>query len=129
MAIQFTEKNGGKILEVRVSGKLAHEDYEHFVPEFERLIKQNGKIRVLFEMADFHGWEGSALRDDINFDLEHFSDIERLAMVGDKKWEKGMSIFCKPFTTAKIRYFDSAAIAEARKWLEVGDDIEKAGKQ
>ena len=37
---------------------------------------------------------------------------------GDKKWEKGMSVFCKPFTTAKIRYFDRAAIAEARAWLE-----------
>ena len=50
-----------KLLEVQVSGKLVHEDYKHFVPEFERLVKQNGKIRVLFEMADFHGWEGAAL--------------------------------------------------------------------
>ena len=118
MAIQLTEKNGGKILEVRVSGKLAHGDYEHFAPEFGRLTKQNGKIRVLFEMADFHGWEGSALWDDIKFDLKHFSDIERLAMVGDKKWEKGMSIFCQPFTTAKIRYFDSTALSDAQAWLE-----------
>jgi len=118
MPIQITEPKGGKLLEVRVSGKLAHEDYQHFVPEFARLVKQTGKIRVLFEMAGFHGWEGSALWDDIKFDLKHFSDIERLAMVGDKKWEKGMSVFCQPFTTAKIRYFDSAAIAEARKWLD-----------
>ena len=28
-----------------------------------------------------------------------------------------MSLFCKPFTTAKIRYFDHGAIAEARAWL------------
>jgi hypothetical protein len=118
MAIQLTEKNGGKLLEVRVSGKLAHEDYQHFVPEFERLVKQNSKIRVLFEMVDFNGWEASALWDDIKFDLKHFSDIERLAMVGDKKWEKGMSAFCKPFTTAKIHYFENAAIADAQAWLE-----------
>jgi hypothetical protein len=44
--------------------------------------------------------------------------VERLAMVGDKKWEKGMSVFCKPFTTAKICYFDRADIADARAWLE-----------
>ena len=120
MAIQLTEKNDGKVLEVQVSGKLAHEDYHHFVPEFERLVKQNGKLRVLFEMADFHGWEGGALWDDIKFDLKHFSDIERLAMVGDKQWEKGMSVFCKPFTTAKIRYFDKAQSAEAHAWLAEG---------
>src|SRR5579863_8238691 len=101
MAIQLNEKNTTKVLAVRVSGKLTKEDYERFVPEFERLVKEHGKIRVLFEMTDFHGWEAGALWQDIKFDVKHFTDIERLAMVGDKKWEKGMSVFCKPFTTAK----------------------------
>ena len=118
MAIKLNETNGGKVLEVQVTGKLTHEDYQHFVPEFERLLKEHGKIRVLFEMVEFHGWEGAAMWDDIKFDVKHFSDIDRLALVGDKKWEKGMSVFCRPFTTAKIRYFDHAAIAEARAWVE-----------
>ena len=129
MPIQLTEKNGGKTVEVLLSGKLAHEDYQNFVPEFDRLVTQNGKVRVLCEMAGFHGWEAGALWDDIKFDLKHFSDIERLAMVGAKKWEKGMSVFCKPFTTAKIRYFDPAAIAEARRWLDEADGIGKAENQ
>jgi hypothetical protein len=118
MAIKLNETDGGKALEVQVTGTLAHEDYQHFVPEFERLVKQHGKIRVLFEMVDFHGWDGAALWDDIKFDAKHFSDIDRLAMVGNRKWEKGMSLFCRPFTTAKIRYFDRAAIAEAKAWVE-----------
>jgi hypothetical protein len=118
MAIQVNERNATKVMAVRVSGKLAKEDYESFVPEFERLVKQHGKIRVLFEMVDFHGWKAGALWQDLKFEFKHFSDIERLAMVGDKKWEKGMSVFCKPFTTAKIRYFDLARINEARAWLE-----------
>jgi hypothetical protein len=118
MAIRVNEKSGGKVLEVEISGKLTHDDYQHFVPKFEQMVKQHGKIRVLFEMIDFHGWECAALWDDVKFDLKHFSDIERLAMAGDRKWEKGMSVFCRPFTTAQIRYFDRAAIDEARQWLE-----------
>jgi hypothetical protein len=31
MATQLTEKDGGKVLEVAVSGKLAHADYEEAV--------------------------------------------------------------------------------------------------
>ena len=81
------------------------------------LVKQHGKTRVLFEMVDFHGWEAAALWDDIKFDLKHFSHIERLAMVGDTKWEKGMSVFCRPFTTAEIRYFERTALDQARAWL------------
>ncbi|MDR3401701.1 MAG: STAS/SEC14 domain-containing protein [Chthoniobacter sp.] len=118
MAIKLTEKNNGKIVEVTVSGKLAHGDYLHFAPEFDRLVKLHGKVRVLFEMTDFHGWEGAALWDDIKFDVKHFADIERIAMVGDKTWEKGMSVFCEVFTTARIEYFDRAEIAAARTWLE-----------
>ena len=105
------------MLEVQVSGKLAHEDYLHFAPEFERLINKHGKLRVLFNMVDFHGWEAAALWDDIKFDLKHFSDIERLAMVGGKTWEKWMAGFCKPFTTAEVRFFDAAQSEDARTWL------------
>src|SRR5579862_5671872 len=36
MAIQITEKDNGKILEVLGTGKLTHEDYQKFTPEFER---------------------------------------------------------------------------------------------
>jgi hypothetical protein len=116
MSIQFNEENGGKLLVVNVSGKLAKADYERFVPEFERLVQQHGKLCVLLDMTGFHGWDAGALWEDIKFDIKHFADIERLALVGDKKWQHGMAMFCKPFTKATIRYFDHAEAAEARKW-------------
>lgn len=117
MALSVQSENGGAILSVRASGKLSTADYEHFVPEVERLIRQQGKLRLLFDMHDFHGWEAGALWEDMKFDVKHFKDIERLAMVGEEQWEKGMSWFCKPFTTAKVRYFSRPDIVEARKWL------------
>jgi hypothetical protein len=118
MPIKINEENGGKILVAHVSGTLAKADYGHFVPEFERLVQKHGKLRVLFSMSGFRGWEAGALWEDIKFDLKHFADIERLAMVGDRKWQHGMATFCKPFTKATIRYFDQAEAAEARKWLD-----------
>ena len=84
MPIQFNEEDGGKVLVVHVSGKLAKADYEHFVPEFERLVRQHGKVSVLFDMTGLHGWEASALWEDTRFAINHFADIEKLAMVGEK---------------------------------------------
>jgi hypothetical protein len=72
---------------------------------------------MLFDMTDFHGWEASAAWEDFKFGIKHFSDIERLAMVGEKQWQHGMATFFKPFTKAEVRYFDHADHAEAGKWL------------
>jgi hypothetical protein len=29
-----------------------------------------------------------------------------------------MAVFCNPFTTAKIQYFDHAKLGEAQAWIE-----------
>ena len=118
MPIQLNEENSGKVLILHISGKVVKADYEHFVHEFERLFRQHGRLRVLFDMTDFQGWDAGATWEDIKFDIKHFADIERLAMVGDKKWQHGMATFFKPFTKATIRYFDHTDIAGARKWLD-----------
>ncbi len=47
MSVDLYEEAGGKILVIKLTGKLTKEDYEHFIPEVERLIKQHGRIRML----------------------------------------------------------------------------------
>jgi len=117
MAVQVNEENDGKVLVIHVSGKLTAEDYERFIPEVERLVEKRGKLRMLFEMHDFHGWKAAALWEDTKFAVKHYHDIERLAVVGEKKWQKGMTTFCRPFTKAEIRYFEHSRADEARAWL------------
>ncbi len=118
MSFEITETAVGNILEVNATGKLTKEAYASFVPMTEEKIKEHGKVRILFIMHDFHGWTAGAAWEDFKFDLKHFSHIEKLAIVGETKWEKGMSVFCRPFTTAKIKYFDHTDIDKARQWIE-----------
>ncbi len=116
MAIEVTEKTGGE-LEVSLTDKLVKKDYDTFVPAVDRAIERYGKVRMLVVMHDFHGWTASAAWEDTKFGLRHFRDIERLAMVGETAWQHGMAIFCKPFTTASVRYFTHDQIEAARAWL------------
>jgi hypothetical protein len=120
MSVELHEEAGGKVLILNLSGKLAEEDYAHFTPEVERAVKDHGKVRMLVRMRDFHGWTMGAVWEDTKFGLHHFSDIERLALVGDKRWEAGMAVFCKPFTTAKVRYFDESKAEDAAAWVHEG---------
>ena len=93
------------LLFVRVSGKLTKEDYAQFLPRVDQLIQERHKISILFDMQDFHGLEIAAAWEDAKFAFHHFNDIERLAVMGEKQWQKSLAFFCKPFTRAQVRYF------------------------
>ena len=116
--IDVLPESSPKILGFKMSGKLHDEDYKKFVPLVDAEIASGGKINVLAQFHDFHGWDAKALWDDIRFSTTHCTNIARIALVGEKSWEKWMATVCKPFTMAKIRYFDVADIAAAQKWLE-----------
>ncbi|MCK4846227.1 MAG: STAS/SEC14 domain-containing protein, partial [Deltaproteobacteria bacterium] len=49
--------------------------------------------------------------------VKHHGDLERMALVGEKKWEKWMASFTKPFTKAEVRYFDASEVDQAWEWL------------
>lgn len=117
--IEQLEKSSGKVLGFKMSGKLHDEDYKHFVPLVEAAVSSaQGKVRLLAWFHDFHGWDLHALWDDIKFATKHCLDIERIALVGEKKWEEWMAKVCKPFSMAKIRYFDAKDLDAAWSWLE-----------
>ncbi|HEC29502.1 MAG TPA: STAS/SEC14 domain-containing protein [Gammaproteobacteria bacterium] len=115
--IEIEGNSWQNILTMRISGKLTKEDYERFVPEIERMIKAHDKVRILVELTDFHGWTVAAAWEDSKFGMHHYSDIERMAIVGETAWEKGMAMLLKPFTKAKVKYFDSSQMAVAKTWI------------
>jgi SpoIIAA-like len=106
------------ILAFKLSGKLHDEDYKKFVPAIDAAVAKHGKVRLLAQFHDFHGWDAKALWDDIKFSTTHCTKIDRIALVGEKKWEQWMAKVCKPFTMAKIEYFDAAEAGEAMEWLQ-----------
>ena len=101
----------------KLSGKLHDKDYKTFVPLVDAELAREGKVNILAQFHDFHGWDLHALWDDIKFSTTHCTKIDRIALVGDRTWEKWMAKVCKPFTLAKIQYFDAADIDKASAWL------------
>ncbi len=116
--IETLSRGSDKVLGFKLSGKLHDEDYKTFVPAIDNAVAKHGKIRLLAQMHDFHGWDAHALWDDIKFSTTHCTEVEKIALVGEKSWEKWMASVCKPFTMAKIKYFDAGEIDQAWAWLE-----------
>lgn len=120
---QVLDRTGGKVIGMKVSGKLLHQDYQQFIPRLEALIEEHGSIRCLMEMTEFEGFELRALWDELKFDTTHASKIERCAVVGNKRWERWATNLSKPlFYRAPVRYFDSSDLEEAWDWIYQGID-------
>src|SRR5437764_7533559 len=118
--IEQLPRSSDRTLGFKLSGKLHDEDYKQFVPAIDAALATGGKVRLLAWLHDFHGWDLHALWDDIHFATAHCTRLDRIAIVGDKKWEAWMARVCQPFTMAKIRYFDADDIDAAWAWL--GED-------
>jgi hypothetical protein len=110
----------GKVLGFKMSGKLHDADYKQFVPAIDAAVAKHGKVRLLALFQDFHGWDLHALWDDIKFSTTHCTQLERIALVGDRKWEEWMAKVCKPFTMAKVQYFDASQTDVAWAWVKEG---------
>jgi len=123
MSVTLKHEVGSKVLIIRVSEKLEKADYKRLLPELQLAIINNKNIRILFIMEDFVGEDPSALWKEIKSDFKYFTDVERLAMVGEMSWEQAMATACEPFTNADIRYFNTEHKHDAVEWLYEGMQV------
>jgi len=115
--INLEEEEQKKIISITFKGKADKADYDLLVPQLETIIHKGGRIRILVELRDFEGWTLGAFWEDAKFGLKHIRHIEKIAVVGEGKWKTAMTLFVKPFTTARVKYFDAGQMADAEKWV------------
>lgn len=119
--ISQIQTNHPRILGFKLSGKLKDEDYQVFVPAMDQVIAQaEGSVRLFVVFEDFHGWDLHGAWDDFKFGVKHYADADRIAVIGENKWEQWMTLLWKPFSSAEIRYFDTAAMDQAWTWIREG---------
>ncbi len=111
------ESEGRRVF-VKASGKLTDADYKALIPQLEAAIDRHGSIRLLVDMGDLEGWSLQAAWDDFAFGIKHWNDFERMALLGDKRWEELLVKVTDRVMGGDIRYFDLADANAARAWIE-----------
>ncbi|MDD2767921.1 MAG: STAS/SEC14 domain-containing protein [Methylococcus sp.] len=118
------ETGNSKILGVKLSGKLHEEDYKTFIPWVENALATTGKLSLFIRFEDFHGWDLGAAWEDLKFATQHYGDFDRIAMVGESRWQEWMAKVSRPFTQAAVKYFDVAETEQAWAWLRDADQAQ-----
>ena len=109
---------GNDVIGVRVSGTLSSQDYQEFAPWAKAAAARPGKRRVFVDMRGFTGWDSlEAAIADLRLDAAVHRELDRVAIVGDRRWHELMTRLSAPFTPAAIRYFESEAYDDALRWV------------
>lgn len=86
------------------------------MPCFEQLARSSNPI--LIELGPgFTGWTLGGLWRDLKFDAEHAKQFGRMAILGDRKWEKWGTEASDPFFPGEMHFFDKSQRGEAEAWL------------
>lgn len=112
--IEIREEN---IIFSEITGKLKKGEIKEMHPFIHEIIAKNKKVRWYFEMIDFKGWDMEGFYEDLKMDASHADDYEKIAMVGDKKWEDMLAKGMKPFTSAEVKFFDLNQKDMAWEWI------------
>jgi hypothetical protein len=113
------EKDNSGIWVMRITGAFRKEELDAVQAAGIKGMGPNENARVLVLVEeDFHGWVGDEVWHDLTFFVEHGDRIEKIAIVGDARWETGMLMFTGAgFRRAPVKYFTPDQLAEARDWL------------
>lgn len=116
--IKKMSKSEGKILGFKAVGTVTKADYNVLVPEVQALVDEEGSISLLLDLRQFKWEDIEAWGTDINFGRTYRDKIEKLAIVGNKIWEKWVTILADPFYSKEARFFYSEDTDSAWKWLK-----------
>ena len=104
-------------IEIAMIGKLKHEDYQLFVPMIDKALKgaKGLEVDMLVDMRDFKGWEFLAAWDDFKFGVKHRNAFDKMAIIGNKKWEEASTAMMSHLMTGGSKFFKERE--KALSWL------------
>jgi hypothetical protein len=109
--------NENNVLTVTASGKLRKSDYIPLLPRMEELVKSYGKLNFFIKLEGFTGFELGAMWEDIKLDIKYKDNYGKIAIVGEKKWEKWGAKISGLFFSAPTKFFYSDKSDQAWQWI------------
>jgi hypothetical protein len=116
MPVELTELSSNTIM-LTVRGRLTEAELSEAQRAGTKAIASMDRVRIVVVVEDFEGWQKGADWDDMSFQMENDSKIERMALVGDRKWKELVLAFVgNGLREFPIEYFAPGQMAEARAW-------------
>jgi hypothetical protein len=112
------QQEEGNLRVVRITGLLKKSEMDAAWAAEARKWGSATRIKALVMVEGFEGFDRGGDWGDISFLVKHDYQIDKIAIVGDPKWESEMVIFAGAgFRQGQVKFFPLNQLAQARAWL------------
>jgi stage II sporulation SpoAA-like protein len=117
--LEVMPESAGPLLWLRARERLTAQDYrEVFVPSVEKIMREQGKVRLLLQLApDFQGWTPGAGWEDVKL-VKYRGNFEKVALAGASFWADALLKLFAHFMPGEVRTFLREYLAEAWIWIQ-----------
>ncbi len=109
----------GNIVTVKLFDRMLDRQTRQLSLQLQKSIEAaGGRIRLVLFIASNASASGpEALFENLHFVKLHAEHIERMAIVGDKAWDRTYVGLFALFAGVDLQYFDRSQTTEAIRWL------------
>lgn len=116
--LEKMSESSGPVVGYKVVGKMRVEDYRQLNTEVQALVDQyDDDICLLIDLQEFAGEEVKAWLPDLKFGHRFHDKIDKMAIVGDKRWQKWLAALADPFYADETEFFHPEEMDKAWAWL------------
>ena len=113
-------KRVGPIVSIRFFDRMIDRQTRQLSAMLQRSIAEaGGRVRLLLAIeSEIYGRSPESLFESLQFIKLHADQIDRIAIVGRKSWERTYVGLFGLFSGTEIDYFDRADVLNAIRWLQ-----------
>lgn len=120
--LEKMSESSGPVVGYKMVGKVTAEDYQQLETEIQALVDQyDDDVCLLINLEEFAGEQVKAWLPDLRFGHRFHDKIDKMAIVGDKRWYKWLTALADPFYADDAEYFPLEEIDQAWAWLREDD--------
>lgn len=116
--ISIQKDSSQDVLKLTVTNKLSEEDLDKCLSHLKEHIATSDHPHLLMVLDDFGGYESvSAFMKDLKLDSKYIGYFDRIAVIGDKEWEKWSIQLLDPITKEELKFFSFDEEDQAEEWI------------
>jgi hypothetical protein len=119
--LEVLEQSAGPVLVLRLrSARQGGIDPTRLAERAREIVRLHDTLRLLVVVDRIGFLEAASLRSHLSTVAGLAGDVERVAIVGDQGWLKGV-VRSTPSGRTELRLFPSTGLSEARAWIGLAD--------